>query len=60
LLHPSGKIYGTGSNQLFRIDPVTLEHEFIEKSASLIAMDDMGRIYFHRSAELWRYDPAKQ
>jgi hypothetical protein len=60
VLHPSGKIYGTGSNQLFRIDPKTLDHEFIEKSASLIAMDEIGRIYFHRSAELWRYDPAKE
>ncbi len=59
VLHPSGKIYGTGSNQLFWIDPKTLDHEFIEKSASLLAMDDMGRIYFHRSAELWRYDPSK-
>jgi hypothetical protein len=60
VLHPSGKIYGTGSNQLFRVDPKTLDHEFIEKSASLLAMDEMGRIYFHRSAELWRYDPAKE
>jgi hypothetical protein len=60
VLHPSGKIYGTGSNQLFRIDPLTLNYEIIEKAASLIAMDEMGRIYFHRSAELWRYDPAKE
>lgn len=59
LLHPSGKIYGTGSNQLFSVDSKTMDHEIIEKSASLLAMDEMGRIYFHRSAELWRYDPAK-
>jgi hypothetical protein len=58
VLHPSGRIYGTGSNQLFRIDPKTLDYEIIEKTASLIAMDEIGRIYFHRSAELWRYDPA--
>jgi len=59
VLHPSGRIYGTGSNQLFSIDPKTLDYEMIEKPASLIAMDEMGRIYFHRSAELWRYDPEK-
>lgn len=60
ILHPSGKIYGTGSNQLFRIDPISLDFEVIEKPASLLAMDELGRIYFHRSAELWRYDPAKE
>jgi hypothetical protein len=57
VLHPSGKIYGTGSNQLFSIDPLTLEYTVIEKAASLLAIDDKGRIYFHRSAELWQYDP---
>jgi len=60
ILHPSGMIYGTGSNQLFRIDPISLGYEVVEKPASLLAMDELGRIYFHRSAELWRYDPAKE
>lgn len=57
MLHPSGMIYGTGSNQLFRINPITMDVEFILKPASLLAMDDQGRIYFHRSAELWQYVP---
>lgn len=57
VLHPSGMIYGTGSNQLFRINPQTLDFEILEKPASLLAMDDQGRIYFHRSAELWQFDP---
>lgn len=57
MLHPSGMIYGTGSNQLFRINPVNLDVEFLLKPASLLAMDNQGRIYFHRSAELWQYVP---
>lgn len=57
MLHPSGMIYGTGSNQLFSINPKTMEVKFILKPASLLAMDDAGRLYFHRSAELWQYEP---
>ena len=57
LVHPSGMIYGTGGSQLFKIDPKTLNVEFLVKPASLLAMDDHGRLYFHRSAELWQYDP---
>ncbi len=59
-VHPSGMIYGTGGNQLFRIDPKTLDFEILVKPASLLALDDQGRIYFHRSAELWQYDPSKE
>lgn len=55
--HPDGKIYGTGNNQMFRVDPVTFTVEFLFKPASLLAMDDQGRLYFHRSAELWQYKP---
>lgn len=57
ILHPSGMIYGTGNNQLFRIDPRNMEFQPLLSPASLLAMDDMGRIYFHRSAELWQYTP---
>ncbi len=57
--HPSGMVYGTGSNQLFRIHPETMEFEILMKPASLLAMDDQGKIYFHRSSELWKYDPDK-
>lgn len=58
VLHPSGMIYGTGGNQLFRLDPKSLEFEILIKQASLLAMDEQGRIYFHRAAELWQYDPS--
>ncbi len=58
ILHPSGMIYGSGGNQLFRIDPDTLHVEILTRPASLLAMDNQGRIYFHRSAELWQYDPG--
>lgn len=57
IAHPSGMIYGTGSNQLFSIDPKTLDVKFLLKPASLLAMDDEGRLYFHRSSELWQYEP---
>jgi hypothetical protein len=60
VLHPSGMIYGTGNNQLFSIDPRTMEFQSLLKPASLLAMDDKGRIYFHRSAELWQFDPGRQ
>ena len=59
MLHPSGKIYGTGGGQLFSVDPNNMEFKILEKSASLLAMDDEGKLYFHRSAELWQYDPGK-
>ncbi|MES3017779.1 MAG: hypothetical protein V4721_08375 [Bacteroidota bacterium] len=53
--HPNGKVYGTGDNQMFSIDPLTFTVEKLFKPASLLAMDNNGRLYFHRSAELWQY-----
>jgi hypothetical protein len=60
ILHPSGMIYGTGGSQLFRVNPLTMDFEILEKPASLLAMDDQGMLYFHRSAELWQYDPGTE
>lgn len=56
-IHPSGAIYGTGNNNLFRIDPKTKSVEILSNNASLFAMDKEGNIYFRRSVELWKYKP---
>lgn len=58
--HPTGKIYGTGNGQLFRIDPETLNVEQLAKPASLLTMDDSGRLYFQRSADLWQLTPLRR
>lgn len=57
VLHKSGVVYGTGNNQLFSIDPVSLKFQWLARPASLLAMDDGGKLYFHRSAELWQFTP---
>jgi hypothetical protein len=56
--HPSGKVYGTGNSELFRIDPVTFQVEHLARPASLLAMDDEGRLYFQRAADLWQFIPS--
>lgn len=56
-IHPSGMIYGTGNNNLFRIDPKTMVVSLLDKNASLFAMDKDGNIYFRRAVELWKYKP---
>ncbi|MOA24882.1 hypothetical protein D3C78_1455800 [compost metagenome] len=55
MLHPSGEVYGTGNNHLFKIDPKTKTHTNLVKGASLLAMDKDGNLYFRRTKELWRY-----
>lgn len=57
-VHPNGMVYGTGNNQLFRIDPVSMEVTYLDGNASLMVMDRTGIIYFRRGTELIRYDPS--
>lgn len=56
-IHPSGMVYGTGNNNLFKIDPQTKAVTILNTNASLFAMDREGTIYFRRSVELWKYKP---
>jgi hypothetical protein len=57
VIHPSGMVYGTGNNNLFKIDPQTKAVAILNTNASLFAMDKEGTIYFRRSVELWKYRP---
>jgi hypothetical protein len=57
VVHPSGMVYGTGNNHLFKIDPKTKVVTLLNNNASLLAMDKEGTIYFRRSVELWSYKP---
>lgn len=58
-IHPSGQIYGTGSGQLFKIDPDTKKVTVLLKSASRLSMDSQGQLYFSRGSNLWQYIPAE-
>ncbi|WP_341838105.1 hypothetical protein WJU16_09625 [Chitinophaga pollutisoli] len=59
VLHPSGDVYGTGNDQLFRIDGKTHDFTVLAKGASLLAMDKDGHLYFRKARELWRYTIEK-
>jgi hypothetical protein len=55
VIHPSGEVYGTGNDHLFKIDPKTKTSTILVKGASLLAMDKDGNLYFRRTKELWQY-----
>ncbi|MEQ7800350.1 hypothetical protein ABDJ41_11140 [Pedobacter sp. ASV1-7] len=55
VIHPSGEVYGTGNDHLFKIDPKTKTPTILVKGASLLAMDKDGNLYFRRTKELWQY-----
>ena len=57
VLHPSGDIYGTVDNKLFKWDVVKKMISIIHNGASLLTMDDKGHLYFRNKTELWRYIP---
>jgi len=58
VVHPSGDVYGTGNNELFRVDASTFEVTKLLKDASWLSMDKKGRLYFSRSdTDLWSYEP---
>ncbi|SKB91324.1 hypothetical protein SAMN05660841_03039 [Sphingobacterium nematocida] len=57
VLHPSGDIYGTVDNKLFKLDVVKKMISIIHNGASLLTMDDKGHLYFRNKTELWRYIP---
>ena len=57
-LHPSGQIYGTCSEHLFRVNPATREMTVLRSTdAVLIAIDRAGRVYFRDVTHLWQYTP---
>ena len=57
-LHPDRRIYGTCGGRLFRLDPATKELSILrDEGASLLAVDDQGRIYFTDRTNLWQYTP---
>ncbi|WP_316815773.1 hypothetical protein [Pedobacter nyackensis] len=60
VVHPSGEVYGTGNDHLFKIDPKTKTLTMLVKGASLLAMDKDGNLYFRRTKELWRYTVNKE
>jgi hypothetical protein len=60
VVHPSGQVYGTGNNHLFKIDPKTKVVTTLVEGASLLAMDKDGNLYFRRTKELWKYAVGKE
>ncbi len=58
VMHPSGKLYGTGNDHLFMMDPESKHFTLLTGEASGLSMDNSGALYFIRAGtELWRYDP---
>ncbi len=57
ILHANGKIYGTGGNRFFVIEPATKKVEILYQGVGLLAMDDNGVLYFRKEADLFSYQP---
>jgi hypothetical protein len=58
LLHPSGQIYGTTGNNFFQVDPATKEITILRNhDATLLTVDQAGRLYFRDKTRLWQYTP---
>jgi hypothetical protein len=57
ILHSNGKIYGTGGDKFFMIDPVSKKVEILHQGVGLLAMDDDGVLYFRKEADLYSYKP---
>jgi len=55
--HPNGKIYGTGGNLLFEIDPQTKVITKIDEGGGLLSMDDKGVIYYRKNSNLFSFTP---
>lgn len=57
IIHPSGKVYGSGGQNLFVIDPKTMKSEIIREKLGLLTMDDEGTLYLKNGADLWSFKP---
>jgi hypothetical protein len=58
LEHPDGRIYGTMGGRLFRYEAKSDELTVLrEKEAVLLAMDEVGRLYFRDRTHLWHFAP---
>ncbi|PRD52661.1 hypothetical protein C5749_15650 [Sphingobacterium gobiense] len=57
VVHPSGDVYGTVNNQLFKVDAQTKEVTYLHEGAGLLVMDPHGHLYFRNHTDLWRYKP---
>jgi streptogramin lyase len=56
--HPSGAIYGTMGDRLFKLDPATQRVTILrEHGANMLAMDRAGKLYFRDGTHLWCYAP---
>ncbi|NGM66372.1 hypothetical protein [Sphingobacterium sp. SGR-19] len=57
VVHPSGDVYGTVNNQLFKVDAQTKDITYLHEGAGLLVMDRHGHLYFRKHTDLWRYTP---
>jgi streptogramin lyase len=57
VVHPGGQIYGSASNQFFRLDSATRRITTLRNGVALCAMDRDGRLYFRDRTNLWQYTP---
>ncbi|CAM3728874.1 WD40 repeat domain-containing protein [Pontibacter korlensis] len=57
VMHPNGMVYGTANDELFVIDPETMEVKKLEENASLLTLGRDNRLYFRRGTHLWSYEP---
>lgn len=57
VVHPSGDVYGTVNNQLFKIGAQTKDITYLHEGAGLLVMDRHGHLFFRKHTDLWRYTP---
>ncbi|WP_266202722.1 ligand-binding sensor domain-containing protein [Pontibacter kalidii] len=57
VMHPNGKVYGTANDELFVVDPETMDIQKLEQNASLLTLGKDNKLYFRRGTHLWSYEP---
>jgi hypothetical protein len=57
VVYPSGDVYGTVNNQLFKVDAQTKNITYLHEGAGLLIMNHDGHLYFKKHTDLWRYTP---
>lgn len=53
-----GKLYGSSVGRVFSLDPGTMVSTILDSSGSFAAMDELGRIYYAKTAQLYRLTPG--
>ena len=57
VMHPNDLVYGTANDELFVVNPATMEVTKLDNNASLLTSGKDNKLYFRRGTHLWSYEP---